>query len=836
MEASPAHPIDLDVLPNEVTDGLNHLRSLGTYTEPMIQELAELLACLVYSVNCAHETDRKLEETYGELHSVKEQTLAAIRSEEESSTQRLTLEDALQQGRDKGDQYRLQEAAKREEVKSMMEKIEALKKQLSAGSGWTRDQEAERKVLQMGRENVHRNLDNVTSVLKATRAEVETVTGALALLRKDVEDTLEALATDGGSIQEMQREAEKQVRRKATLEQDLQDLQSSVKELRQQLLDVERQLKDEKVDVMDVENQLRDAKAQMEKYLKEYDALFRQTQKLTEELDVQVHVNDGVDKDNKERKETLVEKAADLKALAKEEASVVAARKIVTEKIAEVELERGGFESERDKLKLDVDRILGVDIKSAKKDGELLKKKIDEKKREKEILTRKIGGSEKATAMIYDLEKVNENSSRNLQNEMIGFMATVKEQRHTIEHLVKEREKHEVEIDVATQKHYTAIEELKLQEVQISDLQKKIIDGGSRLKQQQNLYEAVRSDRNLYSKNLIESQEEIAEMKRRFKIMNHHIEQLKEEITSKDHALVKEHFNHHNVDKERETLKNELTKIRKQILSSEQIIGNQKVEVQKLNQIIQEADEERARQVKEYDAVISEREILNNQLIKRNEELTVLYEKVKVQRSILHHGELQYQDRMAEIASLERSLETLKREKLESVKESGNHKYLRQQCLSLEKSLLQERTKIKALSEELDRPLNVHRWRHLESSDPSRFDMIRKIQNLQKRLISTTEEVMEKDSLILEKEKLYVELKNILGRQPGPEVAEQIELYKSNLKEKHKQIKAMDIELEMYKQQVDEFKRELNDMADQGRELKKQWLRKMGKQSSDDVY
>jgi len=125
--------------------------------------------------------------------------------------------------------------------------------------------------------------------------------------------------------------------------------------------------------------------------------------------------------------------------------------------------------------------------------------------------------------------------------------------------------------------------------------------------------EAVRSDRNLYSKNLIESQEEIAEMKRRFKIMNHQIEQLKEEITAKDHALVKEHFNHHNVDKEKESLKNELTKIRKQIVSSEQIIANQRAEIQKLTQIIHEADEERQRQRKEHEAVVGERNILGSQ-------------------------------------------------------------------------------------------------------------------------------------------------------------------------------------------------------------------------------
>jgi len=44
----------------------------------------------------------------------------------------------------------------------------------------------------------------------------------------------------------------------------------------------------------------------------------------------------------------------------------------------------------------------------------------------------------------------------------------------------------------------------------------------------------VRSDRNVYSNNLIESQDEMNEMKRKLKIMNHQIDQLKDEITSKE--------------------------------------------------------------------------------------------------------------------------------------------------------------------------------------------------------------------------------------------------------------------------------------------------------------
>lgn len=67
--------------------------------------------------------------------------------------------------------------------------------------------------------------------------------------------------------------------------------------------------------------------------------------------------------------------------------------------------------------------------------------------------------------------------------------------------------------------------------------------------------------------------------------------------------------------------------------------------------------------------------------------------------------------------------------------------------------------------------------------------MIQKIQALQKRLIAKTEEVVEKELLIQEREKLYVELKHILARQPGPEVAEQLSIYQSTLKDKTKQLK-----------------------------------------------
>lgn len=74
---------------------------------------------------------------------------------------------------------------------------------------------------------------------------------------------------------------------------------------------------------------------------------------------------------------------------------------------------------------------------------------------------------------------------------------------------------------------------LQLRQMRINELEKRVSDWEAKIKQQQQLYESVRSDRNLYNKNLIEAQDEIAEMKRKLKITNHQIEQLKEDISTK---------------------------------------------------------------------------------------------------------------------------------------------------------------------------------------------------------------------------------------------------------------------------------------------------------------
>ena len=84
-------------------------------------------------------------------------------------------------------------------------------------------------------------------------------------------------------------------------------------------------------------------------------------------------------------------------------------------------------------------------------------------------------------------------------------------------------------------------------------------------------------------------------------------------------------------------------------------------------------------------------------------------------------------------------------------------------------------------------------------------------------------QVVEKELLIQEKEKLYMELKQILARQPGPEVAEQVQLYQQTLKDKTKQLKSMASELNMYEAQVKEYQYELERLSKELQEAKKKY-------------
>ena len=305
---------------------------------------------------------------------------------------------------------------------------------------------------------------------------------------------------------------------------------------------------------------------------------------------------------------------------------------------------------------------LQKELVSHRKREEALAKQADIIERDKNLQIRATQRAESRTKEQEDLVKEQERITFHLESEVQEYKDEVQRLRKVVYKLENDRERLGNEVGEQRNQYLSGLEEVKLRDVHIIELTKKVTDWEAKLKQQQQLYESVRTDRNHYSKHLIEAQDEIAEMRKKFKIMDHQIEQLKEEISAKDQALVKEHFDFQRAEKLREHKENELSRNAQLLKANGDLIQQQDVEIRRLAATIKRMDEEALAQRKEYDQVINERDILGTQLIRRNDELALLYEKMRVQQSGLKAGEAQYLARLEDMRAMKIKIKDLMRE------------------------------------------------------------------------------------------------------------------------------------------------------------------------------
>lgn len=138
------------------------------------------------------------------------------------------------------------------------------------------------------------------------------------------------------------------------------------------------------------------------------------------------------------------------------------------------------------------------------KDREMLKNNIEDAGRE----------NEHRKDQIHGLQQEINKKNNELRKNKVSIDSLIK----SVSVIEKERDKFSQEASKANSNLMQMVEEVKLKRNLIGELKKENMEFEAKLKQQMNLYETVRSDRNLYSKNLIEAQDEVQELKRKFGI------------------------------------------------------------------------------------------------------------------------------------------------------------------------------------------------------------------------------------------------------------------------------------------------------------------------------
>jgi len=368
------------------------------------------------------------------------------------------------------------------------------------------------------------------------------------------------------------------------------------------------------------------------------------------------------------------------------------------------------------------------------------------------------------------------------------------------------------------------LEDIRLNENRVQELQKKNAENEKKMKMQREVYDAVRRDKNLYFKNLIETQDDLVERQNLLQFNKKEIENLKSDLKKKDDYIVDIKGKNTKFEKALKNKEIENNKISNDLDEKTKMCQEQEKEMEKLKINVEETAKNYSKLEGEYKKAIIDRDNLSSQLIRRNDEVSILHEKIMILTTDMSKSEKTVQEKEDIIKSNNRNLENLKRELAINTKFREKANAYARELINLNKELLREKNLNKALTEEVESSEKLfHRWRKLEGIDPDSLELHYKISLLQKRLISKTEECVEKEITIQDLTKELANSKKLANKKPLFEIEESIKKYKQQLGKQHDRMKALIAELNMYRNQVEEFKSDNNRVKKENIELQNKY-------------
>ena len=204
-------------------------------------------------------------------------------------------------------------------------------------------------------------------------------------------------------------------------------------------------------------------------------------------------------------------------------------------------------------------------------------------------------------------------------------------------------------------------EELKIKKLLILDLTKKLMETEAMLKHYIQLYEDAKNERNKYVKLIQNSSQDLAETKERIKILQNEVEILRNESAEKDRALKEERHQVQKSRHDRDKTRGEINKLDLQIRQKQSISQQQVQEIGKLNAIINTLEKEMIELKHKHELACENRNYTGIQLIDRNDELCILYEKSNIQEGIQKKGEKEIRAKEDEIRMLNLELAEVQR-------------------------------------------------------------------------------------------------------------------------------------------------------------------------------
>ncbi|XP_066253136.1 cilia- and flagella-associated protein 58-like [Euwallacea similis] len=626
-----------------------------------------------------------------------------------------------------------------------------------------------------------------------------------------------------GQLEDQASETLQAKRAKEKLESDLMEIKLSIEDKDMTIGNLTGVIFEHTKKINKLESEVKEQKSSYKKLSKENEINIVKLSKIHDDYN---NVLYEVDKSKK----MLQEKLADIKTQGDENnrlkndlVKVTKAKEIAEKRILLINSQKNEIETDKATMAQRIE-VLEKQIHDHKRVADENKRIIETINKEKDVLNKTIQQQQAVARDQLKLIQIHDQSKKKLEFERDSFFLESGKHKKQIHHLERERDKlTEDQLELAKSVEDN-IDDLREKKGHIFDLKKTITENENKIRQQHNMYKAIRADRNSLQKSLQEASSECSELQKKLKIVFHQTEQLKEDITMKERLLIKDENVMRKISKEKDNLKIEVMAGLDQIRQLKQEVKEHEEEDKRLHQRILEHERTVRAQIKGMEQLMNERDILGSQLVRRNDEIALLNEKTKILQSTLCRGETQYEQKVQDIKLLKIEVKRLRQEKMLMSKSMNNMMDLRQEIFHLERDLTKSRLQCKALEQEVQNPLNIHRWRKLEGSDPDVVELLQKIKLLQKRLLHQASEAVERERQLKGTEQVYLNLKQLLAKQSGPGIQEELVKTQRALKLREDKLKCLVSELHLAELKVTEYKSDLQKSMEELADLKQKYL------------
>lgn len=351
----------------------------------------------------------------------------------------------------------------------------------------------------------------------------------------------------------------------------------------------------------------------------------------------------------------------------------------------------------------------------------------------------------------------------------------------------------------AEQRHAKAVNELRAKELSITDHKKKNTEVQLRLQESAKLYDIIKNERNKCVNQIQASTQKAAEMREKIKILANEIEILRTTVGNLERNLQKARLKHMNSLVLRDSLRNERAKA----LTLESELAEKreqlKAQISKLNTLNNQAEEQMVQLRKRYEIAVQHRNDRGVQLVEREEEVCIFYEKSNVQDIMISNGDVAVRALEEEIRFLRMQLTEEYRLIELARKERPNRLHYSDELVTLQIQLAQCQDRMRDLEKKLEDPEHPNRVRLLKGKDPSPTELHKKMEELEIRLAQKEEYLLDKDLVFDQASRLAdrVQKKVDAGQEDSLTLSKKVNSLPRKIKDATRKMMALVSELAM---------------------------------------